>query len=415
MEFIEMIMYLSIYLGLIAMSFYILSYVSGKKKKLEFYTDDELPKVTVIIPAYNEEKTIESTIKSILQSDYPIGMLEIIVVNDGSTDDTLKIAKTFLERGVKIFSKENGGKASALNFAIKRAKGDIIFTMDADTLVESYSLKNMVRHFKNKEIMSVTPAIIIHEPKTIWQRVQQIEYVFGLFLRKTFSILNAIYITPGAFSAYRKIFFKKHGDFDEGNITEDLEMSLRIQYNGYRVGNSSHSPAYTIAPADFYSTLKQRRRWYVGLIRNMSSKKYRKIISKKYGDLGMFVMPIAGISIFFAVFITIFFVIKTLFKVAEEMIFWNRVNFDFFNLFNINFYFFERFFFLFFTNFVVLFILLFIILMRIYIVFARKRIGKINQLYVNLPLFFIFFAVLFGFWWIVSIVYALFKRKVVWK
>ncbi len=413
MEFIKIIIYISIYIGLIAISFYILSYLSSKKKEQKFYTDKELPRVSVIIPAYNEEESIERTIKSIVKSNYPKGLLEVLVVDDGSKDKTFEKAKKLESDIVRVFSKKNGGKASALNFAIKRARGKIIFTMDADTFVEPKSLKNMVKYFKDGEIMSVTPSIITYKPKSVWQRVQQIEYVFGLFLRKTFAFLNAIYITPGAFSAYRKIFFEKHGDFDENNITEDLEMSLRIQYHGYSIENSTTSPAYTISPSRFVDLMNQRRRWYTGLMKNVW--KHRKIVSKKYGDLGLFVMPIAGISILFAVFITVYMVIKTLFKVAEEVVFWHSINFDFSSLFNINLYFFERFFFLLFTNPIFIFILVFVGLMRIYVVFAKRRMGKITGLGINLPLFFIFFAILFGFWWSISLVYLLFGKEVKWK
>lgn len=413
MEFIKIVIYISIYIGLIAISFYILSYLSSKKKQQKFYTDKELPKVSVIIPAYNEEDCIEDTIKSIAKSNYPKGMLEVLVVDDGSKDKTFEKAKKLESKIVKVFTKENGGKASALNFAIKKARGDIVFTMDADTMVEPKSLKNMVRYFKDEEVMSVTPSIITYKPKSVWQRVQQIEYVFGLFLRKTFASLNAIYITPGAFSAYRKIFFDKYGGFDVGNITEDLEMSIRIQYHGYRIENSTTSPAYTISPSSFADLLKQRKRWYIGLMKNIW--KYRKIVSRKYGDLGTFVMPVAWISIFFAVFITAYLIIKTLLKSIQEVVFWQSINFDFASLFNINIYFLERFFFLLFTNPVFIFILLFVCLMRIYIIFARKRMGKITGLFLNLTLFFVFFAVLFGFWWVVSIFYLLFKREVKWK
>ena len=413
MGFIEIVIYISVYIGLIAISFYILSYVSSKKKEQKFYTNKELPKVSVIIPAYNEEAVIEKTIKSVIKSNYPKDLFEVLVVDDGSKDKTFERAKKFESEIVKVFSKKNGGKASALNFAIKRAKGEIIFTMDADTFVKPRSLKNMVVYFKDEEIMSVTPSIVTYKPKSIWQRIQHMEYLFGLFLRKTFASLNAIYITPGAFSAYRKKFFEKHGGFDEGNITEDLEMSLRIQYCGYRIENSITSPAFTLAPKSFANLLEQRKRWYTGLMKNLW--KHKKIISKGYGDLGLFVIPIAVISVFFAIFITTYMVIKTLFKIAGEIVFWNTVNFNLPNLLNLNLHILERFFFLFFTNPIILFILLFGILMRIYLVFARKSVGKTPGLAINLPLFFIFFAILFGFWWVVSLIYFLFNKEVKWK
>ena len=176
-EFLTIIIYLSIYIGLIATTFYILSFIADKKKKKLLYEDHELPKVSVIIPAYNEENTISRTLKSILESNYP--NFEVIFVDDGSKDNTLKIAKKFKSNKVRIFHKENGGKGSALNLGIERAKGEIIFTMDADTTVNSESMKNMVRLFKDKKVMSVTPAMIIDKPRNILQRIQYVEYLIG--------------------------------------------------------------------------------------------------------------------------------------------------------------------------------------------------------------------------------------------
>ena len=355
MELITILVYLSIYIGLFATTFYILSFISYSRKERQLYTDEELPLVSVIIPAYNEEETIAKTIKSVLKSDYPD--FEIIIVDDGSTDKTLEIAKRFEGQKIRIFHKENGGKGSALNFGIKKAKGKIIFTMDADTTVDPKSMKNMVRFFKDKNVMSVSPAIIIDKPRNILQRVQYMEYLLGIFLRKAFASLKSIYITPGAFSAYRKYFFDKHGGFDEGNVTEDLEMALRIQYSGYYIENCPEAPAYTIAPGKFRELMVQRRRWYFGLLNNLWD--YRRILGRKYGDLGTFVIPVALISILFSVIVVVYMFFKSIFEVRDSLLFYQSVNFDFSSLFNINFYLIERALFLFFSKPVVLFIILF--------------------------------------------------------
>ena len=416
MEFIRIVIYASIYLGLIATTFYIISFSLDSRRKKLIYEDSELPKVSILIPAYNEEKTIEATINSILKSDYPKDRFEVIVIDDGSKDKTLEIAKKFESDKhpfVRVFTKKNGGKGTALNFGIKHAKGEIVFSMDADTFVMSQSMKNMVRLFKDPNIMSVTPAMLVKKPESIWQRVQHIEYLLGLFLRKAFASLNAIFITPGAFSAYRKSFFDKYGGYDEGNITEDLEMSMKIQYNGYNIGNCPEAPVYTSIPKDFKSLIIQRRRWYFGLLKNSS--KYRGLLSRKYGDLGVFVFPIAWISIFFAVFLATYLFIKTIIKVRDELIFFANTGFDFQNIFHFNSFFIERALFLFFTDPVILFIFVFAILLGFYIYYASKKIGKIAGLVINLPLFFLFFSVLFALWWIVSIVYFFFAKNVKWR
>jgi len=413
MDFIEIIIYASVYLGLIATSFYVLSFVAGKKQEKFLFNDNELPMVSVIIPVWNEEGSIEKTLKTILDSDYPKDKLEIIVVDDGSEDESLKIAKRFKSKIVKVYSKENGGKGDALNYGIDKCKGEIIFTMDADTFVPRHSLKRMVRYFKNEDVMLVSPAILVHNPKTILERIQHVEFLLGLFLRKTFSFLNAIHITPGAFSAIRKTFFDKYGGYDVGNITEDLELTLRVQSHGYKVENAPDAPAYAIAAGKFIELAKQRRRWYVGLMKNLW--KYKKMLSPKYGDMGMFVIPIAIISIFFAVIVTGYLFLKTLFNVKDELLFLKNVNFDFNSIFDVNFYFVERFVFLFFTNPVVIFILMFMVVFGTYLFYASKKLGKVSGLVINLPLFFAFFAVLFGFWWIVSIIYTIFNKEVSWR
>jgi len=413
MEFIQIIIYVSIYLGLIATSFYVLSFLAGKKKKELLFEDKELPKVSVIIPVYNEEGSIARTLDSILASEYPKEKLEIIVVDNNSNDNTLKIARQYQSKGIKIYTEKKQGKGYALNLGIKKCKGEIFFSMDADTIVENYSLKSMVRYFKDKEIMCVSPAIVTYKPKNIWQRIQHIEYLLGIFLRKTFAFLNSVHITPGAFSAYRKSFIEKYGGYKVDNITEDLELTLRIQFHGYRIENDSNAPVYTNSPSTFMHLLKQRRRWYVGLLRNLWD--YRKIITPKYGDMGAFVIPIALISIIFSVFITFYFLIKTIFDVKRELIFLNSVNFDFPNVFSLNLHFFERYLFLLFTNSIFLFILVFVTIIATYLFYASKRLGRVSGLALNLPLYFLGFSVLFGFWWIISLIYIFLNKKVSWK
>jgi cellulose synthase/poly-beta-1,6-N-acetylglucosamine synthase-like glycosyltransferase len=411
MDFITIIIYISIYIGLVATTFYILSFIAGTKKEKFFFNEEELPFVSVIIPAYNEEKTIAKTIESILNSDYP--KFEVMVVDDGSKDETLKIAKTYENSQVKVLTKENGGKGTALNLGLKEVKGEIIFTMDADTYVDSKAMKKMVMYFKNPKVMSVSPAMIVSKPKTILQRVQHMEYVLGLFLRKALTSLDAIFVTPGAFSAYRKSFFDKYGGYDEENIVEDLEIALRIQSEGYKTENSPESLAYTNVPDKFMPLLIQRRRWYYGLIKNLWT--YRRIFGRKYGDLGLFVLPIAMVGIVLSLIITSYFFIKIFFEVQKNILFLQAINFDFKSMISFSFLALERTLFLFFSNPMVLFVFVFIAFLTFYIIYASRKMGKIAKLYLDLPLFFLFFAIFFGFWWMISIFYALFYKKIKWR
>ncbi|MFH1452263.1 MAG: glycosyltransferase [archaeon] len=417
MNFILGLIYVSVYIGLVATTFYILGYRSDIKKEKPLFTDEELPTISVIIPIFNEEKSIERTLKSLLASKYPKGKLDAIVIDDGSRDNSLEIAKRFEGNHdgieVKVYYQENKGKGAALNTGIKKANGEMILSMDADTIIGTESIKEMMRYFKNPKVMSVTPSMLIYKPKGLFQRVQQAEYLFGLFIRKAFSSTNSIYVTPGAFSAYRKSFFEKHGYYDEHNITEDLELAFRIQYNGYYIDYCPEATAYTIAPNKFKSLLIQRRRWYTGLMKN--TWRYKGLISPKYGDVGMFVIPISWISILFAVVVLNYLIFDTLIKIKDQLIFLNQINYDFLNLYTLNSYFIESFLFNLLSNPITYFFMFFVIILTIYMKYATKKTGGVERLAGTIALYFIFFALLFGFWWTISIFYVAFNRKVKWR
>lgn len=415
--FVEVVVYISIYIGLVATTFFALSFLYGERKKVPLYKDKELPSASILIPAYNEEESTARTLESIIQAEYPKNKLEIIFIDDGSKDRTLEIARKYEGKHdgkvVRVLTKLNGGKASALNLGISKASGYIVFSMDADTYVDKESVRRMVRFFKDPKVMCVAPSMIVSNPKTILQRVQHIEYLLGLFLRKAFASINAMSVTPGAFSAYRKEFFDKYGGYDVGNITEDLEVALRIQANHFVIQNCPEAIAYTSVPGKFKSLMNQRKRWYVGLVKN--SWDYRKLISRQYGDMGIFVLPIAWISIFFSVFMIGYLVINSFIQTKKEILFLQSINFDFLSLFSFNSFVLERTLFSLATNPVLVFLIMFMIAMGFYIYYATKKIGRNGGLVINLPLYIIFFAMLFGFWWVVSIIYVIFDKKVIWK
>lgn len=415
MEFVTIVIYLSIYLGLVSTTFYVLSYIAERGKPKPLFSDEELPKVSVIIPMWNEEKSIEDTIKSVLASDYPRDRLEVVVVDDASTDNSLALARKFEGDVVKVFHKEvNGGsKAAAFNYGFEKVTGEFIISMDADTIIKPETIQGMVRYFKNKKVMAVTPAMIIRDAKGILARVQQVEYLMGLFLRKAFASLNAIYITPGAFTIYRKSFMDKYGVYEVGNITEDLEMALRIQSKGYLIENCPDAPVYTIPMNTFKTLLIQRRRWYFGLIKNLI--KYKHMFSRKYGDLGMFVMPTAIMSVIFSLIALSYLFVNTLTNAYTNLNYLQNINLDLANALSLNWYIVEKALFLFLSSPVILFLLLFVGILGFYIRYATKKVGKSGSLLINLPLYFLLFSVLFGFWWMVSIFYAIFYSEIKWR
>ncbi|MBI2628922.1 glycosyltransferase family 2 protein [Candidatus Pacearchaeota archaeon] len=415
MEFYHVLIYILAYIGFFAIAYYVISlFTYYKNKEIDGESTDK--KVSILIPAYNEEEGIARTIESALSLDYPRDKLEIIVVDDGSHDDTYKIAKTFISSKnsiVKVFTKKNNGKASALNFGIEKSKGEIIVSMDADSFVNPDALKKMVYFFKNKEVMSVSPSMGVYKPKNILERIQHIEYYMGVFLRKSFATVNAIHITPGAFSAYRKEFFLKHGGYDEKNITEDLEVALRIQRYGYIIENAPKAVAYTIVPKTFRPLMIQRRRWYVGLINNLWE--YKDLISPKKGPLGLVVLPVAIITVILSLILTVYSIIRSLIQVRNELISLSAINFRFNDAFEINQFVFSQFFYQLFSSPIFLISFIFAIIMAFYLRFSRHQMRYSENIRLNLFLFLFFYSFLFSFWWIISFLYAILNKKVIWR
>ena len=415
METYFILVYLLSYIGILATSFYVINLFLYYKKKFEVKESTE-KSVTIIIPAYNEEKTIEKTIKSALSLDYPKEKLEIIVVDDGSKDNTYSIAKKFTSLKfpiVKIFTKQNGGKGTALNLGIKNSSGEIIITMDADTYVKPDALKKMIGYFTDKIVVCVSPSMGIYKPKNIWEKIQQIEYHMGVFLRKSFASMNAIHVTPGAFSAYRKDFFSKHGGFDENNLTEDLELALRIQSKDYVIENSPNSVAFTNPPSTFKTLLVQRKRWYMGLIKNLWN--YRQLFGPKKGALGTVVLPAAVTTIILSIILTVYLIVRTLIKIKDELILLNSINFHFKDAFELNYYVVGNYFFDLLSNKIFIITVFFISILWYYIVFSKRKMIYNEKIKLNFFLYLVFYGFLFSFWWIVTFMYMIFNKKVVWR
>lgn len=255
------------------------------------------PSVSVIVPVWNEENTVLKTIFSLLKLNYPKDKLSIYIVDDGSSDNTWKVIQRFRRnKQIKLLQKENGGKHTALNYALEFIDSELVGCLDADSFVHPEALKRLTAKFVDKDMMAVTPSIIVHEPKGILQLMQKAEYLFGIFLRKVLSHLGAIYITPGPFSIFRREVFRKIGNYRHAYNTEDMEMAMRMQKNGMKIGNVSNAFVYTVAPRTFRKLYIQRLRWVYGFIKNAID--YRDMFFKpKYGHLGVGILPAASFSL----------------------------------------------------------------------------------------------------------------------
>ncbi len=241
------------------------------------------PLVSVVIPAWNEEVGILTTIKSVIANTYQ--KVEIVVINDGSTDNTDKIMRDFQQefalkdrkgKVLKYYHKKNGGKGSALNYGVTHSKGEIVMTMDADSAHDPMAIENMVKYFQDPSIDALVGNVKVAHNDTIVGTIQKLEYLFGFYFKRVHSLFNAEYIFGGACAAFRRnTTFDKIGLFDEQNKTEDIEMSMRIKLNGLKSVYGEDVIAYTEGASDFRGLYKQRLRWKKGRIDTFI--KYRKL------------------------------------------------------------------------------------------------------------------------------------------
>ncbi|MHB1162928.1 MAG: glycosyltransferase family 2 protein [Minisyncoccota bacterium] len=258
----------------------------------------ETPAVAIIVPCWNEASTVAATCESLLALDYPADKLEIILVDDGSTDSTPAAMAAFADNSrVRIIRKENGGKHTALNTGIASTNAEFIGCLDADSFVEPGALREIIPCFARDQVAAVTAAMSIYQPKTMVQHMQNAEYTFGITLRHTLASINGLYVTPGPFSFYRRSTIAELGEFRHGHQTEDMEMALRIQQAGYEIENAPRARVYTKSPDTALKLIKQRTRWTSGFLRNVLGE-YRGLIgSREHGVLGMLVLPIAVVAI----------------------------------------------------------------------------------------------------------------------
>lgn len=288
------------------------------------------PSVTIIVPAWNEGITILGTVESLLQLDYPKDKLTIFIIDDGSTDNTLEVAQTFNGHPqVRVFTKENGGKFTALNLGLLHATTDLIGCLDADSFVAPDALMEIIPYFDNTEVMAVTPSVQIHNPDNVLRRVQAAEYMIGEFTRKVFSRINGLYVTPGPFSIYRRNVFEKIGGFVHGYNTEDMEMALRLQSHRMKIENAHTALVYTVSPATPIALYNQRVRWVSGFLKNAFFEYRHMFFNKKYGNLGMLTMPFAFFSIFIALFFSAMYVRNLITHGYEKYLEYSALGFHF--------------------------------------------------------------------------------------
>lgn len=289
-----MLLYLvwTIYLIVLFISFFLLIiFLEEGGIKHEINWRDKWPSLTLVLPAYNEEETIGMTIESALDVDYPEDKYEIIVVNDGSTDNTKEEAEKYTDHeNVTLINQKNQGKGAALNTGLENSNAEYFGCVDADSYLTENSLKNILSEIDDNA-GGIASAMKVYKPQNLWQKLQWVEYIVGIFIRNLMEKINAIHVTPGPLSIYDREIIEEIGGFDEDSLVEDQEICFRLQEHDYKVNHSRLGEVFTVAPKNFKEFYNQRLRWYKGAIENILQ--YNNMMfNPRYGEFGVFAIPI---------------------------------------------------------------------------------------------------------------------------
>ena len=261
------------------------------KKEIPLLKDMVYGKVSIIVPAYNEEVNAVKTVQNLLQQDYPD--YEIIFVDDGSNDKTWSnVATTFYDNdNVKVFTKPNGGKASALNFGIEHAAGDYVVCIDADTQLMTDAVKQLLQYFNNEKVAAVAGNVKVGNEKNILTKWQSIEYTTAQnFDRLAFDYINCITVVPGAIGAFKKSSVIDAGGFTTDTLAEDCDLTIRLLRNGAIIRNCTKAVAVTEAPETLRQFMKQRFRWSYGIMQSFWKNK-EACFNPRYKYTGMVALP----------------------------------------------------------------------------------------------------------------------------
>ncbi|MBP6926541.1 MAG: glycosyltransferase family 2 protein [Candidatus Pacebacteria bacterium] len=319
----EIVFYGLSFLSIYVQIFLLITFIE-RRKEIKYRTGPidlkTYPSVTVIVPCWNEEKTIGGTIDSLLALDYPADKVNIILVDDGSTDNTWHVMQHYIGHPqITAYQKENGGKHTAMNLGIEKATTSFLGCLDADSFVDPQALKRIMTYFDNQEVMAVAPAIIVTKPKNIIQRIQKIEYNWAIYTKKMLGLNNAIHVAPGPFSIFRTEVFAKIGNFRSAHNTEDMEIAYRMQANHMKIEHANDAFVYTVTPNTIKKLYKQRLRWIYGFIQNTID--YRRLLFKKeFGNFAFFTVPSGVLSVISVCFIFFFSIYKLFNFIVEQTI-----------------------------------------------------------------------------------------------
>jgi cellulose synthase/poly-beta-1,6-N-acetylglucosamine synthase-like glycosyltransferase/spore germination protein YaaH/peptidoglycan/xylan/chitin deacetylase (PgdA/CDA1 family) len=275
--------------GVLAIYDRLRSHVYGTPEQIAAYR----PRVAILIPAYNEEKVIERTIQGALDCDYP--NMCVIVIDDGSKDRTLEIARrTFApevaDGRVLILTKPNGGKAEALNYGLEHiGDAELFVGIDADTIIAPDAIARMVPHFLNPKVAAVAGNAKVGNRVNLWTRWQALEYITSQnFERRALNTMGAVSVVPGAIGAWRVSAVREAGGYHIDTVAEDADLTMALLRNGYRVEYEDLALAFTEAPTSANALMRQRFRWSFGILQAVF--KHKDVFARK-GVLGWIALP----------------------------------------------------------------------------------------------------------------------------
>ncbi|MBR9702052.1 glycosyltransferase family 2 protein [Candidatus Pacearchaeota archaeon] len=298
MEIITIVYLTLMFIALYMFSFFVIITLRNKERLFEFPHPKKIYSLSIVVPCYNEEGSIEKNIKSLLNSDYP-GLEKIIVVDDCSKDNSFEIIKKLAQKYPKVMAvrtpKNTGNAAGSKNYGTKFVETELIGFSDADTHSNKDAISKMVGFFNDPKMSAVTSFVRVrNRDQNFFTKVQSLEYMIMGWSRKLLDFVDSVYVTNGPLSIYLTKYFREVGGFDETSITEDIEITWNMLNHGYKTAMSLDARVSTITPHKRGEWFRQRTRWGLGGLQAIS--KYRKMFFKK-GMFGGFILPFVSLSI----------------------------------------------------------------------------------------------------------------------
>ena len=421
-NFFEIFFYILAFFVLYLQIFFLIVFLENRKKiKIHkediilFENENDYPSVSITVPAYNEAgndgESIIRTVESLLNLNYPKHKLNIILVDDGSTDKTFEIMNQYKNHPqIKIFTKKNGGKFTAQNLGLENSNSDFIGCLDSDSVVHKEALNRLLFYLLNdKELMAIAPTIIPFNPKNMIEKAQKIDYELQIYVKKMYGLINAIHVTPGPFSIFRKEVFEKIGPYKHAHNTEDQEIAMRMHSHQMKIEHAPDAYIYTNTPKTAKDLYKQRSRWLYGFINNSLDYKFL-FFKKKYGNIGFITLPFGVLSILSVIFFIFFLIFNFIKFIYNKYLIYSAIGFDFnWKLFQTD---------PFFINISISLILLFVV--YFFVFFSLYRGHKLLQKESKFSLlsifyFYVIFSILSPIWLLKAIWNTLIKKETNWQ